>query len=65
MAHVSCFLHSREGIKDSTIVDSVAIEVVDGEIAHTEGGEVLEKVGTLRRIHAIVGQSCLNDDSCS
>ena len=64
MAHVSRFLHGREGIKGGTIVDSITIEVVDGEIAHTEGGEVLEKVGALRRIHAIVGQSSLNDDAC-
>ena len=36
---------------------------IDGEIAYTERGEVLEEVRSLRGVHVIVLQTCLHDDS--
>ena len=65
MAHMSGFFDSREGIEEGAIVDAIAVEIIDGEIAHAKRGEVLEKVSALRRINAIVSQAGFDNDACS
>ena len=42
------FLYGRQLIEDFLTVDAIASECIDGEIAYTERGEILEEMGALR-----------------
>ena len=64
MAYEVGFFYCFHSVENIFLYDAVATEVVNSEIADTEGGEVLEEVGSLRRIYTIVLQSLLHDDSC-
>ena len=62
VAHMVGFLNGRQCIEDLTAVDALVTVGIDGEIAHTEGREVLEEVGTLTRVHTVVLQTLLDDE---
>ena len=47
MAYILRFLNGWHSVKDVCLHDAVAGIGIDGEVAHTEGGEVLEEVGAL------------------
>ena len=64
MAYEVGFFYCFHSVENIFLYDAVATEVVNSEIADTEGGEVLEEVGSLRRIYTIVLQSLFHDDTC-
>ena len=55
------FLDGRHAVEDFFLVDAIAPMGIDGEIAHAEGGEVLEEMRTLRGIDVIVLQRRLHN----
>ena len=50
------------GIEEVLVVDAVVHVGVDGEVAHAERCQVLEEVGALAGIHAVVGQAGFHDN---
>ena len=65
MTHIPCLLHSRHEVEKILSEESAVGTVgVNGEIAHAEAREVLEEMGALTGIHAIVFQRHLHDDLC-
>ncbi len=63
VAHKLRFLNGRHTIEDGLLQHTIASVGVDGEVADTKGGEVLEEVGALRRVDMIVLQASLNNDT--
>ena len=63
VAHVFRLLNGWHLIEDILLENAIACIGVNGEIADTEAGEVLEKVGTLRGIDMIVFQTRLHNDT--
>ena len=63
VAHKLGFLNGRHAVEDGLLQHTIASIGVDGEVTHTEGGEVLEEVGALRGIDMIVLQTGLDNDS--
>ena len=57
------FFHHRLLIQELLVVDTVSSVGIDGEIAYTERGQVLEEVGALTRIDSIIGQPGFYDHS--
>ena len=45
--HILRLLNGRHLVKDFLLEDAVARVSVDGKVAHTEAGEILEEVRTL------------------
>ena len=65
VSHEFCLFHGRHLVEDILSEDAVVVVSVDGEIANTEGGEILEEVCSLAWINAIVFQSRLHDKTCA
>ena len=63
VAHKLRFLNGRHAVEDGLLQHTIASIGVDGEVADTKGGEVLEEVGALRRVDMIVLQASLNNDT--
>ena len=63
VAHKLGFLDGGHGVEDVLLQHAVAGIGVDGEVAHTERGEVLEEVGALRGVYVVVLQTGLDDDA--
>ena len=65
VAHKLRFLNGRHAVEDGLLQHTIASVGVDGEVADTKGGEVLEEMGALRGVDMIVLQASLNDDTGS
>ena len=63
MAHKLRFLNGKHTIEDGLLQHTIASVGVDGEVADTKGGEVLEEMGALRGVDMIVLQASLNNDT--
>ena len=63
VAHKLGFLNGRHTIEDGLLQHTIASIGVDGEVADTKGGEVLEEMGALRGVYMIVLQASLNNDT--
>ena len=62
MPHKLGLLDSRHGIKHFFPPNALAQESIDGEIAHAEAREVLEEMGALAGVDAVVFESCLDNE---
>ena len=51
MPHELRFLDRRHGIEHIEPADAVGGDIVDGEVAHTETGEILEEVRALAGVY--------------
>ena len=56
VAHMRRLFYGRHSVENLLAEESHAFVLVDGEIADTETGEVLEEVSALTRIHTVVLQ---------
>ena len=65
MAYIICFLNGRHLVKHLFLEHAVACIGVDGEVANTKRGEVLEEMRTLRGVDMVVLQTCLHNDTGS
>ena len=65
VAHKLRFLNGRHAVEDGLLQHTIASIGVDGEVADTKGGEVLEEMGALRGVDMIVLQTGLDDDAGS
>ena len=66
-AHVTYelgFFYSGHLVEQLLLEYPVARIGVDGEVAHTKRGEVLEEVRALRGVNTVVLQSYLNNHPC-
>ena len=63
MAHELRFFHCRHAVEDILLQHTVARIGVDGEVAHSKRGQVLEEVRTLRGVYVVVLQARLHDDA--
>ena len=64
VADMLCLVKSWHGVKNITTNQSVVTELIDGKIADTKGGQVLEEVSTLTRIDLITIKASLDNDTC-
>ena len=62
MTHMLRLLNRWESVEKRLVVDAVAHEIVDRQVTHAHGGEVLEKVGALARFHTEIAQTSLDND---
>ena len=60
---VLAFPHGRLFVEECFVKPAFTLERIDGEIAYTERCHVLEKVGSLARLYAIVLETTLGDHS--
>ena len=64
MAHMLIFIDRLHLIEKISIVRAIPQKWIDGHIAHSERGKVLEEVGPLGGIDAVVLQSRLHNNTC-
>ena len=55
-------LNGRKGIENGLVVDAIAHKIVDGEVAYTHAGQILEEMRTLTGIHTEVAKTGLHND---
>ena len=56
---------SRKSVENGVVIDAITHKVIDGEVANSHTGEILEEVSALAGIHPEIAQTCFyNDFSC-
>lgn len=62
MSHERCFLYRRDAFEPCLIEETIVLqEWVHREVTYPEGCEILEEVGALTRLDAVVLQPLLHD----
>lgn len=65
VAQVFRLVQGGLGVEVVLVVEAVVHVGVDGEVAHAERCQVLEEVGALAGVHAVVGQAGFHDDAAA